>query len=655
MDPGNVPVPVKFPLELQDPRGLWLLAALAPLLALYVLKIQRKRVPVASTWLWSAARRDLLARSPWKRLVPQVPLLLQLLALALLALALARPATRHKAILGDHVAIVLDTSASMSALDPTTRQRRIELAKTAAWEALSALTPGADAMLLEAARSPRVVVPLDRDIKRIQAALDPLPARDVEGDLGAAVALAADRLRQLGGESRILVFTDGNLARPDAFVAPGVPTELFTVGSPVDNAAIVRVDVRSGLDPTSQQEEVQAFVLVVNQGARPRDLFVTLRLAGATDPLASRRILVQPGERQPVLLAFRPAPGDRLKGLLVELSPLDAMPVDDVAYARVPPGQKQPVLLASEQGAPWLERALLSDPQVDLWKGKPSEVTSASKEGALYVLDGFCPAAMPPGDFLIVNPPPGECLGVTVGAALKAPAITSWSHGDARLRFLTLDGVHVASGRALTVAGPSQALIRSQEEVLAADASGPGRSGTILGFDVGESDWPLKASFVLFIRNTLEQARTHRAQGVVAALAGEPVRVPVPAEVTQVDVLAPGAKAPERVAARGGLAVLSETQRAGHYLVSWQGVQAGQLLVPVNLTSERESDLKPRPLDLARQGARVASAAQLADAHTDWSYLVAAVALIFLLLDVYWLTRQSTRKAPAPLRPGHQP
>jgi len=645
---------VKFPVELQDPRGLWLLAALVPLVVLYILKIQRKRVPVGSTWLWAAARRDLLARTPFQKLVPQVPLLLQLLALALLALALARPATRHRAILGDHVAIIIDTSASMSAVDPKTKQKRIELAKTAAWEALSALSPGADAMLLEAAREPRLVAPLDRDIKRIQAALDPLPARDVEGDLGAAVSLAVDRLRQLGGEARVLVFTDGNLAHADSLQVPGVPLEVFTVGEPIDNAAIVRVDVRSGSDPATHEEEVQAFAMVANYGTRPRDLFVTLRLSSSADPLASRRVLVQPGERQPVILTFHPSPGDRLKGMLVEINPRDALAADDVAYARVPPGQKQPVALASDKGSPWLERALSSDPLVDLWKGKPSDIAAARLgEGALLVFENTCPASPPPGDFLVVNPPEGTCLGVGVGAALKNPSITSWSHGDARLRFLTLDGVHVAAARPLQVGGPAQALLRAQDTVLMADASAPGRAGTLLGFDVGDSDWPLKASFVLFIRNTIELARAHRSQGISAAAAGEPLRVPVPGDLKQVSVLPPEAREPLTVPARDGLAVISDTQRAGHYLVSWAGPQPGQLLVPVSLTSEHESDLRPRPLDIAKKGATVASAAQLADAHTDWSYAVAALALLFVLLDVAWLTRKPSLKAPAlPLRPG---
>ena len=50
--------------------------------------MRRKRLRVGSTWLWQQAQRDLMARSPFKRLVLQLPLILQ--ALALLERALGR-------------------------------------------------------------------------------------------------------------------------------------------------------------------------------------------------------------------------------------------------------------------------------------------------------------------------------------------------------------------------------------------------------------------------------------------------------------------------------------------------------------------------------------------------------------------------------------
>ncbi|WP_437734785.1 VWA domain-containing protein [Sorangium sp. So ce1335] len=682
------------PLSLLAPGGLWLLALLGPLVLLYILKIKRSRRRVPSTWLWAAAQRDLMARAPFRRLIAQLPLILQALALALLALALARPASRGRALTGDHVAIILDASASMSAAarspsgEATTR---IELGKQLARDLLSGLTPGSDALILEAGRDARLVAALDRDLVRLRAAIDTVAARDVEGDLGAAVALAADRLRQLGGARRIVVITDGNLARPAALRGVSLPLEVITVGDPVDNAAIVRVDVRSGSGPagagdaddarTEAREEVQAFLVVANLGAQPRDLYVTMRQDNASDVLSSRRVLVKPGERLPVVLTFRPSPGDYRKGLLFELSPRDAMPVDDVAYGRVPAGDRLPVFLASggggqagpgqggpgkpgpggqggpagataSSGSPWLARALASDPMTSVTAGSLADLRGAPAldPDTFVVIDGACPPDVPGGDLLIVNPPPGRCFGTVVGATLERPTLTSWDTADPRLRFLTLDGVHLSAASSLEPEAATRALIRAQEGTVATDISTASRTGTLLGFDVGESDWPLKASFVLFVRNLLEQARAHRAHGVTGpARTGEPLRASVPATARDLEAIGPDGERLE-VAQRAGLAVIAETPRAGFYRLSWQGPQAGSVVVPANLTSVAESDLTPKPL-VAEGGGEVAvsSAGSQPDAHTEWTWLLALAALAFVVFDVWYFTR-----VPGPLR-GHEP
>ncbi|XXX77937.1 VWA domain-containing protein [Sorangium sp. So ce134] len=668
------------PFALLSPGGLWLLALLGPLVLLYILKIKRSRRRVASTWLWAAAQRDLMARAPFRRLIAQLPLVLQALALALLALALARPASRGRELTGDHVAIVLDTSASMSAAargpsgEATTR---VELAKQLARDLLSGLAPGSDALILEAGRDARLVAALDRDLVRLRAAIDPIAARDVEGDLGAAVALAVDRLKQLGGARRIVVITDGNLARPGALRGVSLPLEVITVGDPVDNAAIVRVDVRSGSaalgaggEPPERREEVQAFLVVANFGAQPRDVYVTMRQDSALDVLGSRRVLVKPGERLPVVLTFRPSPGDYRKGLVFELSPPDAMPLDDVAYGRVPAGDKLPVFLASggagradpgaggqpgaaSGGSAWLERALASDPMTSVTSGALADLLGAPglDPDTFVVIDGACPPDPPGGDLLIVNPPPGRCFGTLVGQALERPTLTSWDTADPRLRFLTLDGVHLRAASSLTPEAASQALIRAQEGTIATDISTSSRTGTLLGFDVGESDWPLKASFVLFVRNLLEQARAHRAHGITGpARTGEPLRVSVPAAARDLQAIGPAGERLD-VAQRAGVAVIAETPRAGLYRLAWQGPQAGSVVVPANLTSVAESDLAPRPV-LAEGGGEVAvsSAEGQPDAHTEWTWLIALAALAFVVVDVWYFTR-----APRQLRGGDSP
>lgn len=637
---------MNLPVELLAPAGLWLTALLAPLIVLYILKVRRKRRQVGSTWLWQAAHRDLMARSPFKRLIVQVPLILQALVLIALALATARPATRGQALTGTHVAIVIDTSASMSATDPEQNKPRIEIAKAGARELLLGLAPGSDAMIIDAGRDARVAIPPDRDSRRLRATIDSLQARDVEGNLGEAIALAVSRLKQLSGDRSIVVLTDGNLAQPIGLEGAAVPVELIRIGEPVDNAAIVRVDVRAGRDPALEREQVEAFLLVANYGRKTRDLYVTMRQRNASDVLASRRVSIAPGEREPVVLTFAPTPGDYGQGLIFDISPHDAMPVDDVAYGRVPIGRLLPVVLAAtDTPSPWLLRALVSDPQAEVRTTRIAELLASADvdRGAFVVVDGSCPQPVPGGDLLIVNPPAGACYGAVVGREIAAPLVTSWDHASQRLRFLTLDGVHIAHARLLETESARQELIRTDRGVIAADISTSARTATLLGFDVGESNWPLKASFVLFVRNLMELARLHRSSGVSGpARAGSPLRVSVPGAVERLEVEGPR-QDKQSVPARGGLAIVPEVARVGLYRLSWGEPRPGSLLVPVNLVSAAESDLRKQPREVADPTVKVSAAGTVVESHREWNWVLALLALALIALDVWYLTRRPKR------------
>ncbi len=647
-----------MPVHFDEPRGLLLLLGIIPLVVLYILKIRRRRHSVGSTWLWASARRDLLARSPFRRFVAELSFFLQLFALVMLALALARPSRRTSEVLGEHAAIVIDTSASMKAIDPKTGRARIELAKDAAKRYTRGLAPGGDAMVVDAGREPHVVLPPERDRRRIEAAIDAIEASDEEGDLDASLAIAADRLRSAGGDHRLLLVTDGSLARKDVSALP-VPLTVETVGEDVENAGLIRLDVRTGRGAAATDDEVQVFVVARHDGRAPREAWVTLRLASTTEPIASRKVTLTPGARVPVVLSFKPSPGDQGKPAIVELTPHDALETDDFAYLRVPEGRKQEVVVVAGDPSPWLERALRSDEDVEIVRvARLADAKPAP--GALFVFDGTCPAEAPPGDFLVVAPPEGRCLGAQVGPAEERPPVTSWSHGDPRFRFLTMDDVHVAVARRIIAESASRALVRSTDFALVADVSdeAAGSSGTLVGFDVADSNWPLKASFVIFVRNVVELARAHRVQGSTSAPhTGAPLRVPLPRDATRVQVHVPGSRPGEGRGApvQGGALVFADTRRAGHYVVSYQGPHARSLVVPVNLTSELESALLPR-VRLESHAAPTTDDATQRPPHRDVGYWFAALALLAIVVEVVWWTRTPRRTAPtAPPRPDRRP
>src|SRR5438067_5892190 len=87
------------------------------LLILYFLKLRRREMAVSSTLLWRKAIQDLQVNAPFQRLRRNLLLLLQLLLLALLCLALSRPVANFTPGAAKLTVILLDRSASMSAIE----------------------------------------------------------------------------------------------------------------------------------------------------------------------------------------------------------------------------------------------------------------------------------------------------------------------------------------------------------------------------------------------------------------------------------------------------------------------------------------------------------------------------------------------------------
>lgn len=629
--------------------GLWLLGLLGPLLLLYVLKVRRERVTVASTWLWQAAARDLLAKSPWQRLRKRWLLLLEALGLLCLGLALARPTFSGTRIDAEHIALIVDASASM--LAEADGESRLAAAKVAAERVLSTLAPGADVLLIEAGSEPRVVGPSDRDLSRIRARLKALAGLGEEGHLERAVALASEQLAQRSGNRRIVLFTDEQgLAAP--LPATRVPLSVVKVGKAVDNIAVVRIDVGRAQEKGAQ-DRVEVFTEVQSFAQAPRDVFVTLKQRSSPTVLASRKLRLEPGQKAPVVLGFEAAPTDAGTGLVVELSPHDALAIDDMAYGQVPPNRKLLTISSPAHQSPWFERALLADPDLELLGVPLAELnTSGISDDALVLVSGACPSELPGADFVILNPPAGACHGAIVGQPLEAPTVTSWDRTDPRLRFITLDGVSIAKARAIDPPSAQSLLVRGREGALVVDVSEAGRTGTLLGFDVGESNWPLRASFVLFVRNLAELARAHRQSHVVGpARTGSPLRVRVPSALSQVTLTDPSGQE-TTLETRDGIAIVPHPSQPGFYLVSYQGPHPGVALSVVNLTSEGESDLRRVPPGSASApNAARTTTSPVVEPVGDWGFLVALVGLAAIVAQVVWLTRQAPQVQAGKIRP----
>src|SRR5437667_9537854 len=95
------------------PVALALGATLPIVVIFYLLKVRRHDEEISSTFLWNDLIRDLAAHEPLQRLKWSLLLVLQLIGLALIALAVARPFTEQEGQRPVHAVLLVDGSASM--------------------------------------------------------------------------------------------------------------------------------------------------------------------------------------------------------------------------------------------------------------------------------------------------------------------------------------------------------------------------------------------------------------------------------------------------------------------------------------------------------------------------------------------------------------
>lgn len=666
------------------PKAMWLAALAVPLVLLYVLKTRRQRVRVASAALFDLARREAAARDPWKKLVPELALLLQLLALILLSIAFARPVSKSAGYDADSVVIVLDRSASLGTrvrLQPGDKNgsspTRMTRSKEAANKLVDELGIGAEIAVVVAGRDAQLASPLSRGGRQAKAAIQAVEAGLVEGDVQAALDVARDLLRARAGRRRVVLITDGALARTPTWLdeEAGAGLDFALIDAPAAGAAregnvgIVRVDVRRG--PTaSAADRVEVGVVLASFGA-PQDgrtRFVTLRRIDKTTALDAQKVEIGENGHASVTLGFSPASDgtDELATLAIELSPNDALLLDDFAQVVVPPSRVMPVVLGSlgVGGASWLGKALAADPEVRLTKTTPDKLFTANPEPwSLIVVADSCPQQVPGGgDILVVNPPPGACAGRTIGAAVTGaalPPITSWSPSDPRLRYVDLEGVKL--GRLTPIAplggDPAQgaallgaaALVRAESLAAIADASTLDRTVTLWGFDPADGDLARRAAFVLLVRDVVDVARARRDRSwAPSTRAGIAARVVAAAGAKEiVATRLPGNEVAARAPVLEGVALLEGLDRPGPYALT--GAATGAPLT-VSLLSEQESDVT-RVVEPVRQKVSALGTVPAAQqgavaavrARADLRWIVAAVAAVFLALDALWLTRRGAR------------
>src|SRR5437868_65168 len=211
------------PMLLLTPLALTGLVLL-PLLIVLHLRSRRNRLEeVSSTRLWRELLDETRPKPSWLRLQSLPLLLLQLLAVALLVVGLARPASlaapsqqrrQHE--------YILDDSLRMAATD--LRPNRLAVARQIIGRQIDAEPPNTVTTVVVASAQPHLLIS-STDRTRVQQALAPLAPTAAPADLAGALRLADGLLANQDGPSAAITLVH---AREDVVPAVAGATGLYS-------------------------------------------------------------------------------------------------------------------------------------------------------------------------------------------------------------------------------------------------------------------------------------------------------------------------------------------------------------------------------------------------------------------------------------------
>ncbi len=576
-------------MSLLTPLALLLGLLAAPIILLYMLRLRRRETPVSSTLLWQKLLRDREANAPWQRLRRNLLLLLQLLILAALALALARPFLPVPSVVSGSVVVLLDGSASMLATDVQPSRFDAARAEVEGW--IDDLG-GDDAMtLILVGRAPTVLVSASNDPQAVREALAQAQAQAVSADWPAALALAGGAAQGFQ-DARIVVVSDGGLPGD----LPAVPGEVLYVpiGQSGANLALSALATRSGV------EGVQLLAAVTNNGAASQDALVSIYLDDVL--FDARRVSAPPGERENLIwqLPAGDSPSD-FGAIRAELSEQneDHLALDDRAWAVHEAGAGTRALLVTP-GNVFLEQVLGLLPGLMTFRAAPdapvSEATPVADDAPydLYVFDGApLPDPPPPGDLLLINPPSGGEL-FSAGAVFSDTNVIRLAD-SALLQFVEWRGVNVRVAREVSAPWAEPIVQAEGGPLLLAGESG-GRRVVILTFDLHDSDLPLRIAFPVLMANITAWLSPGQALEFTGSLRpGEPAALSPGAGAGAILVQKPDGELWTATVEEEQTILFDETGRQGVYTVTVRESGGDRVAgrFAVNLFAPEESAIAP--------------------------------------------------------------
>lgn len=615
-------------MQFLTPLGFALASLAVPIILLYMLKLRRRQVQVSSTFLWQQLLRDQQANAPWQKLKRNLLLLLQLLILAALVFALARPALRVPVVATGSVIVLLDASASMNATDVTASQSRFEQARESVTDLINGLSSASSMTLILVGHTPQTLISSESDKSLLKNALNEARVTQESADWHAAFALAAGAARgeSGAGKASIVIVSDGGLPESGLPALPG-DVSYVPIGESQNNIALSALALRMA------QQGPQLFAEITNYDSIDRNILLSIYFND--DLIDARQLAVKANASGSFTLDNLPNTSGIYKATISNPennSPnsLDSLSLDNTAFAVFQSSSARRVLLVSN-GNLFLEQLLASLPGIQPFRALPAAdgtIQIPNDPFNLYIFDGIVPPLIPKANLLFVNPASNPFF--EVGGTYKE--IENVQVQEHRLtRFVDWSNVHVLEAETVQPPEWAEVLIESDAGPLVFAGETEGQRIAALTFDLKESDLPLQIAYPILFSNLIDYLAPPSSFDSTQSLRpGESLAILPQTNVDRIVIASPSNQA---YTLPSNQTSFTQTHELGYYAVNLISADSNTIeYFAVNLFDDNESNIQPRDVIQIGQLAVTPTASGQVGQLELWQWL-AALALIVLMIE----------------------
>lgn len=468
---------------------LWPLAllALVPIIVfMYLLKQKAVEHKVSSLYLWQEMYKNVEANTPWEKLKKNLLMILQIITLLIIIIALMSPFITGKGIGADDAVIVLDNSASM-ATKYDDNQTRLEYSKKEAVSYVRSCKGGTLFTLIISNNTSILSVSNTDDKNEIIRKIEETEQTMVPGNAEPGIEMVK-AMKEQWPSLETVVFTDTDVSMD------GIDGYIVDTYSNMPNVCVNYIS--HGYDNSGQ-------LVVIGQVANngDEDVAKDVTLYGGDSIISVQTVSIKAHSTENVYFKNVITSSDELT---IEINGQDALPFDDSATDIKSEEGDAKILLMTDANV-YLEKALAQLEDVTVMKSSDIDSfdTFASAGYDLYIFDGMMPANFPAeGNVLMFNVVYEPLFdmdeymadGAFVSAAPGIP--TQY-----------IEGLEFGVGSTFAYQTPDWAtpFFVSDDSSIAFMGEKDGRYISAVGFDLHDSDLPLRMEYPLFIYNIVSQ------------------------------------------------------------------------------------------------------------------------------------------------------